>query len=385
MKIHHSRAHGESIAGTTVTCKNCDSQFQKAPCRADRVDEHYCSEDCFIEDRKATRDQLIQELQRLREELGRTPTQSDLSRHGQYSRTPYEKEFGNGWNQALREAGMSVNRPHQSEQNCLSDIRETADKIGGVPTVTDQRERGCVSVSHITRVFGSWRNAVSEAGLDETELRDYGIPDSELISDIKEVAENLDKTPTKADVDKHGKFAAVTAKKRFGSFSNALREAGLEPNRKKPVQVSCSHCSDAIERYEYHVNRSEELFCNEGCFYRWLRDGNAPAGQEHHQFKPEARTRADYGPSWPSQRQRALERDDHTCQRCGMGSKKHRVKYGMSLHVHHVVPWHEFDDHKERNDLSNLLTLCASCHAEYEQLPVKPQIPPEQTAGRGAD
>lgn len=385
MKIHHTRVHGESIAGTTVVCKNCDSKFQKTPCRADRVDEHYCSQNCFIEDRKATRSQLVQELQRLSDKLNRPPTQSDLSDHGQYSRTPYEKEFDNGWNQALREAGMSVNRPHQSKEDCLSDIRETADEIGEVPRVQDQQEHGRVSVSHITREFGSWKNAVSEAGLDEEKLREYGIPDSELIDDIKKVGEMLDKAPTKRDVDEHGRFAGVTAQKRFGTFSNALRKAGFEPNRKDPVQVPCSYCGDKIQRYEYHVNRSEELFCGDGCFYSWLRDGNAPAGEDHHQFKPEARERADYGLSWPSQRQRTLERDGHTCQRCGINAEQHKEKYGMSLHVHHIIPWHEFDDHEQRNDLSNLVTLCASCHGEYEQLPVNPQVPPAQTAEGGDD
>lgn len=385
MKIHHTRAHGESIAHTTVVCKNCDSEFQKKPCRAERVNDHYCSQDCFIEDRRVSRDELIQELQRLRDKLERPPTQDDLSDQGRYSKTPYENEFDNGWNQALRDAGMSVNRPHHSKQDCLSDIRQTAEEIGRVPRVQDQQQHGTVSVSHITRLFGGWKRAVSEAGLDETELRDYGIPDSDLINDIKQVAEMLDKTPAKEDVDKHGRFAAVTAQKRFGSFSDALRKAGFEPNRKEPVQVRCSHCGDITERYEYHVERCEELFCDSECFYSWLRDGNAPAGEDHHQYKPEARERADYGPSWPPQRRRALERDGHTCQRCGINSEEHREKYGMSLHVHHIVPWHEFDDHEERNELSNLVTLCASCHGEYEQLPIRPQMSPAQTLKGGSD
>ncbi|MFQ5419848.1 MAG: DEAD/DEAH box helicase [Anaerolineae bacterium] len=73
----------------------------------------------------------------------------------------------------------------------------------------------------------------------------------------------------------------------------------------------------------------------------------------------------DYGPNWQSQRQQALARDGHQCQVCG-------AREGM-LHVHHVRPFREFgyvrgqnEHYRLANELSNLVTLCPSCHRQAE-------------------
>lgn len=74
----------------------------------------------------------------------------------------------------------------------------------------------------------------------------------------------------------------------------------------------------------------------------------------------------DYGGLWESQRQRALERDQFRCQRCGSAEK--------GLHVHHIIPFREFgyvrgrNRHDvEANQLDNLITLCPRCHQAVEQ------------------
>jgi 5-methylcytosine-specific restriction endonuclease McrA len=61
--------------------------------------------------------------------------------------------------------------------------------------------------------------------------------------------------------------------------------------------------------------------------------------------------------SWLRARAAALQRDGHTCQRCGATMRT------ATLHVHHIVP---------RRDggvttLENLLTLCEQCHPIVER------------------
>ncbi|MGH2843603.1 MAG: HNH endonuclease [Solirubrobacteraceae bacterium] len=56
-----------------------------------------------------------------------------------------------------------------------------------------------------------------------------------------------------------------------------------------------------------------------------------------------------YGAEWRRQRQRALERDGHRCTQCGSR---------MHLTVDHIVPVSQGGSH----DLSNLATLCETCH-----------------------
>ena len=72
-----------------------------------------------------------------------------------------------------------------------------------------------------------------------------------------------------------------------------------------------------------------------------------------------------YGPNWPAQRQKALERDHHACRTCNAS--------GSLLHVHHVRPFREYgyvpgqnECYLQANQLDNLLTLCPSCHRRAE-------------------
>jgi len=76
-----------------------------------------------------------------------------------------------------------------------------------------------------------------------------------------------------------------------------------------------------------------------------------------------------YGPNWDDQREKAIERDDHECQRCG----KHADEMPRSPDVHHQkrLGWfrEEYDAPEwwERgNRLENLVTLCAECHLTVE-------------------
>lgn len=46
MKVHHSKAHGESIAGEVVECDHCGDEFRKRLDRVERDAKQFCSRDC---------------------------------------------------------------------------------------------------------------------------------------------------------------------------------------------------------------------------------------------------------------------------------------------------------------------------------------------------
>jgi 5-methylcytosine-specific restriction endonuclease McrA len=74
-----------------------------------------------------------------------------------------------------------------------------------------------------------------------------------------------------------------------------------------------------------------------------------------------------YGSEWPTQREKALERDGYKCNICSMTNETHRERFGgKSLHVHHKIPFVEFEDPEEANRLTNLKTLCVACHNSLE-------------------
>lgn len=75
------------------------------------------------------------------------------------------------------------------------------------------------------------------------------------------------------------------------------------------------------------------------------------------------------GPNWPTQSERARRRDGYRCRQCGAPQRP-----GRKHDVHHIRPFREFnwlpgnnDNYRQANALSNLITLCPSCHRQAEQ------------------
>lgn len=68
----------------------------------------------------------------------------------------------------------------------------------------------------------------------------------------------------------------------------------------------------------------------------------------------------DYGSDWEQIRERALNRDGQRCQVCGASGQN------RPLHVHHIQPFRSFAEREAANHLSNLITLCPSCHRQAE-------------------
>lgn len=118
------------------------------------------------------------------------------------------------------------------------------------------------------------------------------------------------------------------------------------------------------------IDLCELLNLTEPTILRWLDRHNIetteryPTGKDHPLWRKD--TERYRGSSWNDQRKEALRRDQYRCQKCGITEPYHRDRVGHGLHVHHKIPYREFDDHKKANRLDNLITLCGSCHMVVE-------------------
>lgn len=71
------------------------------------------------------------------------------------------------------------------------------------------------------------------------------------------------------------------------------------------------------------------------------------------------------GPHWQKIKRDIRERDNYTCQKCGVNELE--LDSGLFLHVHHIIPYRFFDgNHTEANKESNLITLCPYCHRKED-------------------
>jgi len=101
----------------------------------------------------------------------------------------------------------------------------------------------------------------------------------------------------------------------------------------------------------------------------------APSGKDHPNWQGGKNCRY-YGPSWPEQREKALGRAGYECEHTGISQEKHKEKYGMGLHVHHIEPFSKYgvENHKQANRIDNLRVLSCSEHALWENIPVTPEV-----------
>ena len=115
----------------------------------------------------------------------------------------------------------------------------------------------------------------------------------------------------------------------------------------------CIVCSEAFEFDKGELKRSSNsrLFCSQSCKaqYQHIGEGNpnwkGGIQPEHLKIRNSKEVR-----EWKLE---CLERDNHTCQKCG------EIE---GLHIHHVKSFDEFSE--LRTVLENGITLCGDCHYE---------------------
>lgn len=66
-------------------------------------------------------------------------------------------------------------------------------------------------------------------------------------------------------------------------------------------------------------------------------------------------------------REKAIQRDGEKCVKCGIGRQEHLKKHGRDITVDHIDGnGNSTPKHLKNNDLSNLQTLCISCHVSKD-------------------
>ena len=322
-------------------------------------------------------------LQILKAELNRNPEMA-ADKFNELGRTPslstYTRHFGS-WNKARKKAGLGVERQgrqgstHIICQNCGDSfkvsISEKEDRT--------HCSRPCMAESYST-------GSEVECDNDGCESMVYC---------------------TREELTKYNRHYCG----RSCHLSDIRNERDSENSRNYPSERASSGSGEVVEchtkgcnetRYACHqeLEKNSRFFCSRLCYLQChrRRDGeviecNRPEcnntfyvfpsdlGQDHHFCSIECRSwlftgernprwrdgySFEYGDNWRSIRQSIVERDNHTCQRCGISKED----LDCRLDVHHIVPFRQFTDKEEANQSSNLIALCRSCHATVEHWPV---------------
>lgn len=114
----------------------------------------------------------------------------------------------------------------------------------------------------------------------------------------------------------------------------------------------CKECGKKFEDYSYR----KTSFCSSICKNRY-------AGKIRGLQLLKPNSSKSRGMNWKAQSRLARKRDNYTCQVCGKNGWVDKFK----VQVHHIIPYRLFNgDYEKANELSNLISLCPSCHPKVE-------------------
>jgi DNA-binding protein H-NS len=176
-----------------------------------------------------SKEEIIKALQRYAEENDGFLTY-DLYRNKKYkpSDTTIRKKFGS-WNQALREAGIMTNREVEkwyTEEEVLRILQNVSENGKAITIDEYKKQKIQPNFDTIVALFGSWNEAIKKAGLKENSVV---YTDEEMIKALQKYSQKKGKFTSLDYVKDRIQPSYPAIQQRFGSWANAVKNAGIEP------------------------------------------------------------------------------------------------------------------------------------------------------------
>lgn len=192
-------------------------------------------------------DELLSELRDYAAVIGKTPTARGMKAEGPFSFDIYERRFGT-WNEALTAAGLTVkHRRGIPDDELLDALRTLVDDLGRPPTQDEITELTEFTDQRYYQRFGSLTNALLEIGVEPSKR--LNIPTETLSDELHRVNGLVDGPVCWYHMDNLGRFSHNTYQARWGTWRNAVRENGLTPSEEGVSQPESDQTPAAFRRY----------------------------------------------------------------------------------------------------------------------------------------
>lgn len=220
-------------------------------------------------------EQILNMLQRCYEEHGAcTATLLDEKMDDVCSSSLVTRRFGT-WSEAKEEAGIDDDAKSRSgrkqmyeDQEILAQIRECARRNDGKCTVDLLgQEDDLISPSVAVERFGSWLDAKKEAGLTsgrESNTRPQQFSDEDYYELLRECQRKHGKVTQRAFNNDDEFPSASAVRKRFGKWSTAKEQAGLDNNTRRYTDDELLEALRACE--EKHGSCTSSRFASDSDF-----------------------------------------------------------------------------------------------------------------------
>ncbi len=301
--------------------------------------------------RNVSNEDLINDVLRVKMIYGKdTLTRAEYKVYGKYGANTFCRHFG-GWNKVLYACGLRVtehqkagakgshNYTHVSNDELISDLLRVAQLIGNDSfSSQDYQKHGRWSLMTYFRRFKTWNNALRCAGLQPSEqYSNQRIDNEKLLEEIERLWIHLGRQPTATDI-KNGEslYSLNTFSRHFGSWRNALSSFIEYVNGKDDQDLS----KDEIPTAPSH---STQLLSPNPSPINF---NESPEPIQKHKTLREPNLRLRF---------MVLQRDQFKCCSCGASPAKDPK---VELHIDHIKPWSMGGE----TELDNLQTLCSKCN-----------------------
>ena len=193
----------------------------------------------WLEDRSD--EAVLEEIRRVAALVpDRRLTVDKFNSHSRIKSTAVRERFGS-WSEATRRAGLTNALPNYSDAAIIADLRRVSESSPNEPfTSALYSAQGRYSPSCVKRRFGGWREALDTAGIGSrfggplTTERMKSQPgramsNEDILIQIRDIAARLGKASLAGvDIVSNSEISQSQLFRRFGSVSEALRQAGIE-------------------------------------------------------------------------------------------------------------------------------------------------------------
>lgn len=294
-----------------------------------------------------------------------------------------------------------------SDEEIIQDLQMVAKKLStDYLSISVYKKNGKYSQTAIQGHFGTWKNALMQAGLrNERNSKELKlISDEEYYNDLQRVAKLLGlNTVPYIEYKEYGNYSGEHISRRFGKWNTALEQAGLDSTGFSKDKITEQQCFDEIERMWillgrqptstdiikgnislYSVDTFKRRFggwrkaleafvdyINQTSIYKGENpkkiknvyqidsvENSTPSknsvdkSEDETQRKPLHITSRNINLKL---RFKVFQRDNFKCCACGASPAKDP---SVDLHVDHIIPWSKGGE----TVIENLQTLCSKCN-----------------------
>jgi superfamily II DNA or RNA helicase/very-short-patch-repair endonuclease len=123
------------------------------------------------------------------------------------------------------ETGDEAAAPTKDE--LLRSLSRLEAQLGKTPTKAEMQSEGEQAVGQFEEAFGSWSSALRVAGMSRASGSNSGYSREEIVGGIRAVTVEVDRKPTTNDIDVHAPFSSSAVYTHFDSLIDAREAAGV--------------------------------------------------------------------------------------------------------------------------------------------------------------